>query len=155
MTILPYVRKSCWCRFPKYIQSLATSNQLSYCHPGPNHHPVTSHSAWPTPAFPLIPNVLLDKSLITLCFKQVIYFCSFSNPYPMNLNSFETETVSFFSQFFLAFHAHWESPNPQLRPSGLQSPFSAFTMEWQTFPSSSFLKLPQAPFLYSWSVSKP
>lgn len=113
MTILPHVRKSCWCRFPKYIQSLATSNQLSYCHPGPNHHPVTSHSAWPTPAFPLIPNVLLDKSLITLCFKQVIYFCSFSNPYPMNLNSFETETVSFFSQFFLAFHAHWERQQPK------------------------------------------
>ena len=31
----------------------------------------------------------------------------------MNLNSFETETVSFFSQFFLAFHAHWERQQPK------------------------------------------
>ena len=48
-----------------------------------------------------------------------------------------------------------ESPHPQLSPTGLQSPFSAFTMKRQTFPSSSFLKSPQAPFHHSWSVSKP
>ena len=47
-----------------------------------------------------------------------------------------------------------ENPHPQLSPTGLQSPFSAKNGT-ANFPQFSFLKSPQAPFLYSWSVSKP
>ena len=45
LTTLLYVRKSCWYCFPKYIQSLAISNQLHCCHSGPNHHPLTKMAA--------------------------------------------------------------------------------------------------------------